>query len=510
MITTTPDTPDRSDALEQFVQSGPSASVALVRALAAVVCSDGVVSLPELSALTDAATQLEASNLCVYTALRSIELRPGLDASLRVLNAQSSSLDAAQRSRLLHLALPVIELQGGEALGHAERFAQALQADVPQPLRAALEAKANAPLWKVFTAQSVRRVMASAEIQSARDCYHATRSADVARALADFLAGNVDAAALAHTVAVARTAFIEGLEGVEAATRAAQGATAGRDALLKAARQLQAQIEQRLQLIRARIDLEKREFDESLEDLINDAGNAFEAEAVGLFRDADERKPGTWQQLARSSFGRELERRITRAERLYANRLSLLQQEVSIFAQDYGYAVTQLLLSPHHARLAPAMPGLRVGTRVLNALDDAANLTLKGGAVAGVGTGAAVYFLGAAAVLPVVAPAVPIVAGALLVAGLVKWVMDTDARLGREIAHKRTSFEAEFRRHLQAMRASYFTQLDQTQQAFEDTATAVMTPLLLEAYAQAALQQVHSRLTLEATRTARALLSRLG
>jgi hypothetical protein len=500
MITTTPDTPDRSDALEQFVQSGSSASVALVRALAAVVCSDGVVSLPELSALTDAATQLEASNLCVYTALRSIELRPGLDASLRVLNTQSSSLDAAQRSRLLHLALPIIELQGGEALGHAERFAQALQADVPQPLRAALEAQANAPLWKVFTAQSVRRVMASAEIQSARDCYHATRSADVARALADFLAGNVDAAALAHTAAVARTAFIEGLEGVEA----------GRDALLKAARQLQAQIEQRLQLIRARIDLEKREFDESLEDLIHDAGNAFEAEAVGLFRDADERKPGTWQQLARSSFGRELERRITRAERLYSNRLSLLQQEVSIFAQDYGYAVTQLLLSPHHARLAPVMPGLRVGTRVLNALDDAANLTLKGGAVAGVGTGAAVYFLGAAAVLPVVAPAVPIVAGALLVAGLVKWVMDTDARLGREIAHKRTSFEAELRRHLQAMRASYFTQLDQTQQAFEDTATAVMTPLLLEAYAQAALQQVHSRLTLEATRTARALLSRRG
>jgi hypothetical protein len=37
-----------------------------------------------------------------------------------------------------------------------------------------------------------------------------------------------------------------------------------------------------------------------------------------------------------------------------------------------------------------------------------------------------------------------------------------------------------------------------------------MTPLPLEAYAHAALQQVHSRLTLEATRTARALLSRLG
>jgi hypothetical protein len=60
------------------------------------------------------------------------------------------------------------------------------------------------------------------------------------------------------------------------------------------------------------------------------------------------------------------------------------------------------------------------------------------------------------------------------------------------------------------MRSSFFAQLDQTQQAFEDTATAVMTPLLLEAYAQAGLQQVQSRLTLDAVRTARALLTQRG
>jgi hypothetical protein len=311
-------------------------------------------------------------------------------------------------------------------------------------------------------------------------------------------------------VSAARVSFLEALEAIETAARTAHSTEGMRDALLKAARQLQVQIEQRLQLIRARIDLEKREFDESLEDLIHDAGNAFEVEALGLFRDADERKPGTWKQLARSSFGRELERRITRAERLYAQRLSLLQQEVSIFASDYGYAVTQLLASMHHARLAPVMPGLRMGTRVLNALEGAAELTLKGGAVAGVGTGAALYFLGAAAVLPVVAPAAPVVAGAMLVAGLVKWVMDTEARLGREIAHKRESFEDELRQHLQAMRTSFFGQLDQTQRSFEDTATAVMTPLLLEAYAQAGLQQVQNRLTLDAVRTARALLAKRG
>jgi hypothetical protein len=105
---------------------------------------------------------------------------------------------------------------------------------------------------------------------------------------------------------------------------------------------------------------------------------------------------------------------------------------------------------------------------------------------------------------------VAVVAGAMLVAGLVKWVMDTEARLGREIAHKRESFEDELRQHLQAMRTSFFGQLDQTQRSFEDTATAVMTPLLLEAYAQAGLQQVQNRLTLDAVRTARALLAKRG
>jgi hypothetical protein len=508
MSSTTSITTEDRQTLEQFVQSGPSVSVALVRALAAVVCADGVVSLPEISAMTEAAAQLDESNLCVYTALRSIELRPTVDASLRLLSAQSGGLDAAQRNRLLQLALPVIALQGGEALGHAERFAEALQADLPPSQRTTLEAQASAPLWKVFTAQSVRRVTASGEIQAARDCYHATRSPDVAKALADFLKGDVDAAALARHVSAARASFLEALEAIETAARTAYSTEGMSDALLKAARQLQTQIEQRLKLIRARTDLEKREFDESLEDLINDAGNAFEVEALGLFREADERKPGTWTQLARSSFGRELERRITRAERLYAQRLSLLQQEVSIFASDYGYAVTQLLASVHHARLAPAMPGLRMGTRVLNALEGAADLTLKGGAVAGVGTGAALYFLGAAAVLPVVAPAAPVVAGAMLVAGLVKWVMDNEARLGREIAHKRGAFEDELRQHLQAMRTSFFGQLDQTQRSFEDTATAVMTPLLLEAYAQAGLQQVQNRLTLDAVRTARTLLAK--
>ena len=101
MTKTTSVTTDHTEALESFVQSGPSASVALVRALAAVVCADGVVSLPEISAVTDAATQLDESNLGVYTALRSIELRPPMDASLRLLSTQSGNLDAAQRSRLL-------------------------------------------------------------------------------------------------------------------------------------------------------------------------------------------------------------------------------------------------------------------------------------------------------------------------------------------------------------------------------------------------------------------------
>ena len=153
------------------------------------------------------------------------------------------------------------------------------------------------------------------------------------------------------------------------------------------------------------------------------------------------------------------------------------------------------------------MPSLRIGTRVLNVVESAARTTLTAGAVAGVGTGAVIYFLGAAAVLPVVAPAVPPVAAAMVVAGLIKKLMEGNARLAREIAHKRKSLEDELRKQLLSMQQSYFRQLDETQQAFEKTAVAVMKPLLLEAYAQAGLQQVQARLVADAVRNARALLT---
>jgi hypothetical protein len=500
-------TVDQGDGLEQFVQTGPSAPVALVRALAAVVCEDGVLSLPEVSALAELATRLDESNLSAYTALRCIELRPSLDSSLRQLADEAASLDAAQRSRLLDLALPVIELQGDRALSHAERIADSMRVPLPQVRRAALEAQAGAPWWKAVTTQAVRRVTSSGAIQAARNCYLATRNPDVARAVAAFQDGEIDADSLARTVSAARDGFLVTLDALERTMTAADAPPGMKEALLNAARALQTQIEQRLQLIRARIGLEKRQFEASLENLINDSGDAFEVEAMSLFREADQGKSGAWKHLARSTFGRELERRISRAEHDFGERLSLLKQEVSIFAQDYGYAVTQLLATPHHARLAKVMPNLRIGTRVLNVVETAARTTLTAGAVAGVGTGAAIYFLGAAAVLPVVAPAVPIVAAAMVVAGLINKLMDGNARLAREIAHMRTSLEDELRKQLLSMQQSYFRQLDETQQAFEKTAVAVMRPLLLEAYAQAGLQQVQARLVADAVRNARALLT---
>lgn len=497
---------DQGAGLEQFVQTGPSAPAALVRVLAAVVCNDEVLSLQEVSALEELAARLDDSNLSAYTALRCIELRPSLDICLRQLAAEAERLDATQRSRMLELAAPVIELQGDRALAYAERIAESMQVPLPKAWRAALEARAGAPWWKAVTAQSVRRMRSSGAIQAARNCYLATRNPAVATELAKFLDGEGDEDSLARTVSAARDGFLVTLDALEETMTAADAQPRTKEALLKAARALQTQIEQRLQLIRARVEHEKHQFEASLEDLINDSGNAFEAEAMSLFREADPSKPSAWKHLERS-FGRELERRISRAELVYGERLRLLKQEVSIFARDYGYAVTQLLVTPHHARLAELMPNLRIATRALDVVEDAADATLTTGWVAGLGTCAAIYFLGAAVVLPVVAPAVPTVAVAMVVAGLIKMLMDGNARLAREIAHKRKSLEDELRAQLLSMQQSYFSQLDETQHAFEKTAVAVMKPLLLEAYSQAGLQRVRARLVADSVRNARALLT---
>lgn len=187
--------------------------------------------------------------------------------------------------------------------------------------------------------------------------------------------------------------------------------------------------------------------------------------------------------MGRQQFGLEMERRLDRIVRRKEQSLHLLQEDLRLFQQAMRLNQSSVFQRQHHSTLARLMPRLRVGTRIVNSVDTAANVTLMSGAVVAAGTGTAAYLIGAAVVLPVVAPAAPFVGGAVLLAGAFKWFTDGGKRKRTEIRDKRAAFEAELRKQLQAAELSFNAQLDLVAQGFHDSALQLLTPLLLEAEA---------------------------
>lgn len=212
-----------------------------------------------------------------------------------------------------------------------------------------------------------------------------------------------------------------------------------------------------------------------------------------------------WESMGRSTFAKELERRVDRLARRHEKQLQLMKEDLRLFQEEFTLVRASVIERRHHGQLRPLMPALRRTTKAMNAIETSAEATLGLGVLAGLGTGGAIYAFGTAAVLPVIAPIAPFAGGALLVAGAVKWLMDSDDRKDKELAHKRAAFERALRERLQEMRGSYFAQLDTLAREFADTANALVRPVVLEAEElarQAELQERVSRRVLANTRQA--------
>jgi hypothetical protein len=174
--------------------------------------------------------------------------------------------------------------------------------------------------------------------------------------------------------------------------------------------------------------------------------------------------------------------------------LHLLQEDLRLFQAAMRLNQSSVFQRQHHSTLARLMPRLRIGTRIVNSVDTAANVTLMSGAVVAAGTGTAAYLIGAALVLPVVAPVAPFVGGAVLLAGAFKWFSDGGKRKRTEIRDKRGAFEEELRKQLTAAEQSFNTQLDHVEHGFRESALQLLTPLLLEAEAAGRVPGMRQRI----------------
>jgi hypothetical protein len=173
--------------------------------------------------------------------------------------------------------------------------------------------------------------------------------------------------------------------------------------------------------------------------------------------------------------------------------LDLLHHDLKLFQADMRITQGDAFKRQHHAALARLMPRLRIGTRLVNGVDTAASFTLIGSAVAAAGTSTAAYLFGVAVVVPVVAPVAPFVGGAVLLASAFKWATDTNKRKREEIRDKRRVFEEELRRRLKDAETGFVAQLDRIGAAFYESASALLTPLMLEAEAAGRIQAIRKR-----------------
>ncbi len=263
---------------------------------------------------------------------------------------------------------------------------------------------------------------------------------------------------------------------------------------------LEKQVRQRLSMIDARIEFERRTFGEDVDDAVHDAGNAFELDLIDRLKTDKWKLAKVWESLGSSTFGKELKYRVDRIVSRREDLLRLLRDDLSLFQEDMRVSQTTILEKHHATHFAKAMPHLRVKTRIANAVDDTASVTLGASAFSLAGAGVATYMLGAAVVFPVIAPATPFVGGAMVLAGAIKWLQDPEGRKDGEIKDKRQRFEKELREQLAEAQKNFEFQLSEIALGFQRTAMIALEPMFLEAQAAeriSAIQKASAKRVIE-------------
>jgi len=482
---------DRPD-LERSVRDEPGFRLHLLRWLVAVASDDGHVNLAEYQ-LIRAMAEEGGSAHELLTALRAIEQPQPADTALALLRETAPQLDEDARRQALVMAIPLLRLQGSEAVHWANTLAAALGINLPPIERATCVEVAQSASISSALFSPIRTIRAHSLRSTAVETFRMTGDKNLTSVIEDYAAGGASLQEMAARI----TAVLNETNGRcrdfehRLGQMAADVPSTRRD--LESAESFFDQIGQRLAIVEARIEADKAQFDEEFDEVIHDAGNAVELEMLDRLKTDDWSLKTVWDSMGRSTFAKELERRVDRIARRHERQLQLMKEDLRLFQKEYRLVQVQVLQRTHHSKLSALMPSLRTGTRVRNATEDIADVTIGAGVLAGLGTGAAIYALGAAVVLPVIAPIAPIAGGALLVAGAIKWAMDKPARKDEEVRDKRLALEHALKERLSEMRSSYFGQLDRTGQEFLGTARILARPVLLEAQAGHELATLEKR-----------------
>ncbi|OEZ60342.1 hypothetical protein [Duganella sp. HH105] len=480
--------------LDEHMSSDQSFSSAYARAVGAIAGNEGSLTLAQFAAVTDIAGDGKSSAVFTALVLNAIESGVDVDWALNALSRSSGGIDQAARENALSMTIPLLALHGADARALAQRLAKALSARLsPEDLNR-LPTTEERGILANLGEQARRLVRGRSLADAVADFGRHTGQPVLVEHARNFQSGDIDHHQLRELVGSTTAAIAHDINVYLEQARMLSVGEAMAATLISAANDLKSQVLQRLTLVDQRIAYERRLLLEEIDDAVHDAGNAIELAITDRLNTDQWKDEDVWASMGRQQFGQEMERRLDRIVRRKEQALHLMQEDLRLFQQAMRLNQSSVFQRQHHSTLAKLMPRLRVGTRIVNSVDTAANVTLMSGAVVAAGTGTAAYLIGAAVVLPVVAPVAPFVGGAVLLAGAFKWFSDGGKRKRTEIRDKRAAFEAELRKQLQAAELSFNAQLDQVAQGFHDSALQLLTPLLLEAEAAGRVPGMRQRI----------------
>nr|WP_229224216.1 hypothetical protein [Duganella sp. SG902] len=480
--------------MDEHLSSDQSFSSAYARAVGAIAGNGGSLTLAQFAAVTDIAGDGQSSAVFTALVLNAIESGVEVDWALNALSRSCTGIDQQAREHALSMTIPLLALHGADARPLAQRLAKALSVRLsPEDLERLPPAEERGLLANL--GEQARRLVRGRSLADAvADFGRTAGQQELITHARHFQSGEIDQTALRDVVRATTAAITQDIGNYLEQARLLSVGEAAASSLVSAANDLKNQVTQRLILVDQRIAYERRLMSEEIDDAVHDAGNAIELAMTDRLNTDKWKDEDVWASMGRNQFGQEMERRLDRIVRRKEQALQLLQEDLRLFQSGMKLGQASVFQRQHHAALAKLMPRMRIGTRIVNKLDTAANVTLVSGAAVAASTGTAAYLIGAAVVLPVVAPVAPFVGGAVLLAGAFKWFTDGGKRKRTEIRDKRIAFEEELRKQLLAAEQSFNAQLDQVAEGFRDSAVQMLTPILLEAEAAGRVPGMRQRI----------------
>lgn len=502
---------DRSklQRLDEYLNGDASFITSYARALASIASHDGEVTIAEFGALTEIAKSTADSAVVGAAFVFSAQSPGHLGRSLEALKAASKDVPHVQREAALEQALPLLALQGFKSSDLSKRLAGALGVD-PERVNAADLPPPDDKSAMVQLGTRMRRLFKRGNVaDSVEQLARQTGDVALVHAVRAFESGLLDGPALTSQIRDVAVRVEKEIQVYENNLSLSSATESIAKSLTETAEALEVQVEQRLALVAARIQQELDHFDSDIEELVYDAGNALELGMADRLSTDKWKQPDVWLSIANTQFGKEMERRIDRFLSRKEESLRLLKEDLRLFQNEVRITHASLGRRQHHSQLAKLMPGLRTGTRVLNAVDTASEAAIAGGVVATGGIAAVGYFAGAAIALPLATAAAPYIGGAVLLGGLFKWLHDSEKLKKSEVRHKRATFESHLRQRLEEAHLAVKHQYEETGQLFQLTAVQLLLPVRLEAEAADRLIGMQQRVAGKAIRNYRSTVKRL-